>query len=293
MNWVQIRIEATQPSREALEDALLETGALSITLEDAADQPILEPDLDQTPFWDDLILTALFDAHVDGEQVLAHLENTLPFPLPAAKVEILEDKDWIKAWEENYQPIQMTDKLWICPSWKTPPVANAINLMLDPGLAFGTGTHPTTSLCLKAIGNMDLTGKTFIDFGCGSGILAIAALLLGAKQGTAVDHDPQAVRSTECNSEKNSILANQLRIGLSTELALAPCDIMLANILASPLISLADQLASLTKPSGTLILSGLLADQQAAVIAAYPQVNFHTVQQEGDWICLIGTKFAP
>lgn len=290
MNWVQIRINATNQNREQLEDALLEAGAISITLEDAADQPILEPDLDQTPFWDEIILTALFDAHVDGPQVLSLLESTLPFPLPTAKLEILEDKDWIKAWEDAYHPIQMTDKLWICPSWKTPPEPNAINLMLDPGLAFGTGTHPTTSLCLQAIADTELDDKTFIDFGCGSGILAIAALLLGAKKGAAVDHDPQAVRSTQTNCKKNGISSDQLTIGLSTELELSPCDIMLANILASPLITLADKLTVLTKPGGKIILSGLLDDQKDDVMAAYPSMDFHTIQKEGDWICLIGTK---
>ncbi len=292
MNWLQIRFTLQSCNQELLENLLLDNGALSITLEDAADQPILEPELNQTPVWDELVLTALFDAAADTDTLMQNLAYTYPQALPAYRIEILEDKDWVREWMTHYKPIEMADNLWVCPSWSKPPKPTATNIMLDPGLAFGTGTHPTTAMCLKALSTLPLTGKSIIDFGCGSGILAIAALLLGAEKGIAIDNDPQAIVATKDNAKKNGIAEDHLTALLAQESYGFSAGLVIANILANPLIRLSSILTELTAPNGVIILSGLLEEQQRTIIDTYDNFDFQEPLLLDGWCCLIGTKIS-
>ncbi len=289
MSWLQICFTTTPKQQEHLEEALLAAGALSITYEDAADQPILEPGLNETPLWNNLILTALFQADINVLQTLSLTEAVFNAELPPHKVEILEDKDWIREWMDSYKPIQMGKRLWICPSWCDIPDKSAINLLLDPGLAFGTGTHPTTAMCLRQLDNMDVSGKTIIDFGCGSGILAIAALLLGAQSAIGIDIDPQAIIASRANAERNHITDERFPVFLTRQAPITTADIVVANILAGPLVELAPQLTAMTSTKGYIVLSGILKEQKSAILNAYQAFDLEFTQQD-EWICLFGKK---
>lgn len=290
MKWLQFHFFPATAQQESLEDALLAAGALSITYQDGADQPILEPALHETPLWDRLILTALFPGDADSAEILDATAAGISFPLPEYRMEKLEDRDWSREWMDNFHPMPFGERLWVCPSWCAPPQPDAINLLLDPGLAFGTGTHPTTALCLKQLDGMDLRGKTVIDFGCGSGILAIAALLLGAETAVGIDIDPQALDASRANAETNHIPAEKLALYLAgQEPVVCRADLVLANILAGPLVALAERLMAQLGADGELILSGLLAEQQEEVIAAYPLLSFTATTDQG-WACLRGRR---
>jgi len=295
MSWIQIRIHAKQPQVQALEDALMDCGSLSVTLQDDADQPILEPDLGTTPIWDDTQVIGLFEATHNPDELRAKLEHAYSAkrkePLPAAKIEILEDKDWIRAWMDDYHPMQFGERLWVCPSWREPPEKDAVNLMLDPGLAFGTGTHPTTSLCLKFLDREVEGDELVVDFGCGSGILGIAALLLGSRHMVGIDIDPQALLATEDNAGRNNVSRDRYEIYLPEKTPEVQADIMVANILAGPLEQLAPTIAGLTRSGGKLALSGLLAEQADTISRCYSQwFAMKPPQQEGDWVVLTGIK---
>lgn len=290
MSWLQIRFFTTPNHQETLEDALLEAGAASITYQDAKDQPILEPALNETPLWDQLILTALFTADINVQATLALVEIFFGGPLPDSTVEILEDKDWVREWMDAYQPMSFGERLWICPSWCEPPQPDAVNIMLDPGLAFGTGTHPTTAMCLRVLDNLPVDDQQVIDYGCGSGILAIAALLLGAKHATCVDNDPQALIATTDNAERNHIATNAIHSYLPDAEPQTPVDLVMANILAGPLVELAPKLTALIKVGGQLVLSGVLDSQRQSIIDAYPTVEFTAFNTEQEWLCLVGIR---
>ena len=293
MNWLQLRIAVNKPEIEALEDALLASGAVSVTLEDGADDPILEPGVGETPLWSRLRVTGLYPADIHTELAFQLLSESFSGQLQHWRWEILEDQPWETLWTEHYQPIQCGKKLWICPSWREPPNPDAVNLSLDPGLAFGSGTHATTFLCLQWLDAQSLTGKTVIDFGCGSGILAIAALLLGAKRVIATDNDPQALLATRDNAQRNGLNESQLSVCLPQDLDAEPADIVLANILAEPLISLAGQLTTLTAPGGQLCLSGMIASQTDAVMSAYSEhFRFAPPLCREEWFCLTAEKLA-
>ena len=215
MAWIQIRLNSTDRKAEQISDYLEEIGAVSVTFMDSQDTPIFEPLPGETRLWGNTDVVALFDAETDMAQILRllrqekHLdENT------AYKIEQIEDKDWEREWMDNFHPMRFGKRLWICPSWREVPEPDAVNVMLDPGLAFGTGTHPTTALCLEWLDSLDLRGKTVIDFGCGSGILAIAALKLGAQSAVGIDIDPQAILASRNNAEQNGV-ADRLRLFLS------------------------------------------------------------------------------
>ncbi|MFI2811790.1 MULTISPECIES: 50S ribosomal protein L11 methyltransferase [Microbulbifer] len=291
MPWLQLRIDTHREQAEPIEDALLAAGAVSVTLQDNADQPILEPGLGEIPLWDNTRVTGLFDAEVDTARVEAMAASALGQPLPNARWEQLEDKDWEREWMAHYTPIQCDDNLWICPSWCEPPDPGAVNLMLDPGLAFGTGTHPTTFLCLQWLAREPVEGKTVIDFGCGSGILGIAALLLGAKRALGTDIDPQALRASADNAVRNGLAPERFPVYMPEKLPQEPVDLVLANILAGPLVELAPQLVALTRPGGRLCLSGILASQAEQVRQAYSQwVDFEEDGQREEWVRLSGTR---
>ena len=290
MQWLQLIISATRETSSSIEDALLDSGAVSVTLEDAADQPIFEPGIGETPLWDNCQVKALFDANTDttttGEQL-----QTL-FPKSTLRWEQLEDKDWSQEWKKYFAPIQCGKRLWICPSWTEPPNADAINLSLDPGLAFGTGSHPTTHLCLRWLDGQNLSGQTLIDYGCGTGILGIAALLLGAERVIAVDNDPQALLATRDNAQRNGIEPQRLETYLPEELPEnATCQTMVANILAAPLIELAPRLTAHTAAGGRLCLSGLLEHQIEAVSQPYAgDFVFEPPAIQSEWAQLSARK---
>ncbi len=291
MPWLQVRLAITPEQAETYEDALLDMGAVSVTFMDAEDQPIFEPDLGTTPLWSHTHLLALFEAEADLSNLSAHLELITARPMPEHQVELIEDQDWERSWMDNFKPMRFGQRLWIVPSWHAAPEPDAVNLLLDPGLAFGTGTHPTTALCLEWLDGQALAGCSVLDFGCGSGILAIAALLLGAKQAVGTDIDPQALEASRDNAGRNGIAAEQFPLYLPVDLPRQPAEVVVANILAGPLVSLAPQITQLVKPGGRLALSGILAEQAEEVRAAYSDAFAldPTAEKEG-WIRISGIR---
>ena len=269
MPWLQVRLAITPDQAQTYEDALLEVGAVSVTFMDAEDQPIFEPDLGTTPLWSHTHLLALFEADTDETALLAHLALLCGGSLPQHQIEHIEDQDWERSWMDNFQPMRFGQRLWIVPSWHAAPEPEAVNLLLDPGLAFGTGTHPTTALCLEWLDNQKLDDCSVLDFGCGSGILAIAALLLGAPRAVGTDIDPQALEASRENANRNGIAPERFPLYLPTELPQQPADVVVANILAGPLVSLAPQITALVRSGGRLALSGVLAEQAEEVRSAY------------------------
>lgn len=293
MPWLQVRLAITPQQAETYEDALLGVGAVSVTFMDAEDQPIFEPDLGTTPLWSNTHLLALFEADTDQANLVAHLELLTGAPLPEHQIERIEDQDWERSWMDNFQPMRFGRRLWIVPSWHAAPEPEAVNLLLDPGLAFGTGTHPTTALCLEWLDGQDLTGCTVLDFGCGSGILAIAALLLGAPQALGTDIDPQALEASRDNAGRNGIDPARFPVYLPADLPQQPAEVVVANILAGPLVSLAPQITALVKAGGRLALSGILAEQAEEVRAAYAGAfDLDPTAIKDGWVRISGVKRA-
>ncbi len=273
--------------RDMLDDIthrLEEAGALSITLTDKNDEPILEPEIGTTPVWRENVIQALFDSQALAQTELQTLQHQFPW-LTGAIEEIIE-QDWQRASMDLFQPQQFGENLWICPSWITPPHPDAVNIILDPGLAFGTGAHPTTSLCLSWLAKATLHHRKIIDYGCGSGILAIAALKLGAAQVQAIDLDEQALQATQSNATINHIGPEQLKIGLPN--SLEPNNhLLIANILLGPLQSLKNEFKRLLAPGATLVVSGLLNEQIAGLIAHYtPDFKIKETQIFDNWALL-------
>jgi len=293
MHWIQILINARLEDAEALEDALLNLGSVAVTLQDAADQPLYEPPLGTTPLWYKTRVIGLFEAEANMDLVYAALHNQFSqLTKNDYRVEIVEDQAWERVWMDSFKPICCGKRLWICPSWCDIPDASAVNLMLDPGLAFGTGTHPTTHLCLSWLDNIDTKNKTLIDYGCGSGILAIAGLLLGAVHATAIDNDPQALIATRDNAARNNINAKNLSIIYPREISdNLKTDIVVANILAQPLIDLSENICGLLKSGGEVALSGILEDQTEEVMNAYAKwIDWQAPTIKEGWSRLNGVK---
>lgn len=294
MPWIQIKINSSGANAEELSDALMETGAVSVTFQDTHDTPVYEPMPGETRLWGDTDVIGLFDAESDMEGVIAELSR---HPLLGEnfrhKIEQIEDKDWEREWMENFHPMRFGERLWICPSWRDVPDPDAVNVMLDPGLAFGTGTHPTTSLCLTWLDGLDLAGKTVIDFGCGSGILAIAALKLGAAQAIGIDIDPQAIQASRDNAERNGV-ADRLSLYLPHQQPEnLQADVVVANILAGPLRELAPLIRVLPKSGGYLGLSGVLESQAESVCEAYvTHFALDPVAVKEEWCRITGVKTA-
>jgi ribosomal protein L11 methyltransferase len=266
---------------------------VAVTLEDNADQPLLEPGVGETPLWNLTRITGLYPADADMTSVLEKIPEHL-LKASNARVEILEDKDWEREWMQHYQPMQLGERLWVCPSWLEPPDPDAVNLMLDPGLAFGTGTHPTTALCLAQLDSLSLRDQTIVDYGCGSGILAVAALKLGAALALCVDNDPQALAACRDNATRNSIAPQQLTVVLPQDVDqkywAQKAELVIANILAGPLIELSETLINFLQPGGTLLLSGLLQNQAEALCAHYAgRLHIAVVSEKDGWVCLRGT----
>lgn len=291
MPWLQLRLAIKPEQAETLEDALLALDAVSVTFMDAEDQPIFEPDLGTTPLWSNTHLLALFEAGTDPQVLIDTLQTRWTSPLPHYEFEEIADQDWERSWMDNFQPMRFGERLWIVPSWHDAPEPDAVNLLLDPGLAFGTGTHPTTALCLEWLDGTAVKGKRVIDFGCGSGILAIAALLLGADHAIGTDIDTQALEASRDNAQRNGIPEASLDLFMPEDLPAEPAEIVVANILAGPLVSLAPQLSSLVKPGGLIALSGILAEQADDIIAAYRDTFILAPVAERDgWIRVSGMR---
>jgi ribosomal protein L11 methyltransferase len=291
MPWLQVRLAISPEQAETYEDALLEVGAVSVTFMDAEDQPIFEPDLNTTPLWSHTHLLALFEADTSAENVFAHLQLLTGVALPEHQAEVIADQDWERSWMDNFHPMRFGQRLWIVPSWHAAPEPAAVNLLLDPGLAFGTGTHPTTALCLEWLDGQALDGLDVLDFGCGSGILAIAALLLGARHAVGTDIDVQALDASRDNAGRNGIAEQRLALYLPPQLPPVAADVLVANILAGPLVALAPQLASLVKPGGRLALSGILAEQGEEVAAAYAaDFDLDPIALRDGWVRISGRR---
>jgi ribosomal protein L11 methyltransferase len=292
--WQELHFTARKDQIEPLEGWLFARGALSVTLEDEADQPLLEPGPGETPLWDAVRLTALFAGHEDLTPLLGEVPPELCTQAPSVAVPVA-DREWTRVWEDQFHPLQMGERLWICPSWTPPPDPDAVNILLDPGLAFGTGTHPTTAMCLRAL-DADLPpGKRVVDYGCGSGILGIAAARLGAAAVLGVDNDPQAMTASRDNARRNEVPDTTFPVVLPQDNLVATwqasANWVVANILAGPLVALAPVLTSLMVPGGRLLLAGLLADQAEAVIEAYaPKVALSIADQQEEWVLLAGDK---
>ena len=289
MNWLQVQIDLGELDPEPVEAALLDLGAVSVWLSDAADEPILEPGPGETPLWRHIRLTGLMRADINPDFVRLGIAAAVrPAGLPEMRFETLAERDWIAAWQQSLTPVMFGQGLWICPHGSSAPESASAVVWLDPGLAFGTGSHPTTALCLEWLAGIDNPGDV-LDFGCGSGILALAAAALGAKRIWAIDNDPQALLATRENAIRNGC-AMQLTIAEPAQLSSdQQFDTVVANILSGTLISLASTLAAHCRPGGRIALSGILEHQAASVTAAFkPWVQFTSPQIRDGWVLLTG-----
>ena len=291
MNWQQftMRLGALPPER--VEEVFERHGACSVTLRDAGDDPVLEPAPGETPLWSDTLITGLFDADIDLNGLHDDLLRTFELQeLPGQRIESLADREWEREWLKDFRPMLFGRKLWVCPGEFNVDVDRAVVVRLDPGLAFGTGTHATTALCLEWLDSTELRGKRILDYGCGSGILSIAALLLGAESAVAIDIDPQAITATRQNALRNGV-ADRISTTMNDEDTGEPFDVVVANVLAGPLMENAARISAKLKPNGLLALSGILAHQAAAVQQVYMDwVEFEPIQREEDWVRLTGRR---
>lgn len=269
MAWHQLSVVTDESTAPELSDFFSELGAVSVTYSDAEDEPVYEPAIDQTQIWSHTRVTALFELDTDPDVVQTLVFNQfIGSPLQGWHAEVLQDQAWERAWMDHFHPMKFAEKLWICPTGQEQSEPGTVCMTLDPGLAFGTGTHPTTALCLEWLASHDLKDKVVIDYGCGSGILAVAALLLGARHAHAIDIDPQALTASRYNAEKNQV-QDRISYYLPEQFSPLATDIVLANILAKPLIELSGIIASLVRPGGQLVLSGILNEQAESVAEAY------------------------
>lgn len=293
MAWHQISVITNEDTAPKVADYFSDLGAVSVTYMDAEDEPVYEPAIGETKIWTNTRVIALYELTADPAQIRSQtLKHFQQNSLKYWEFEVIEDQAWERAWMEHYHPMKFADKLWVCPTGQEQREDNTVCLILDPGLAFGTGTHPTTALCLEWLASHELAGKTVVDYGCGSGILAIAALLLGAERAYAVDIDPQAITATESNAAKNNV-QDKIVCCLPEQFSLADtkADVVLANILAKPLIEMVGLITGLVVSKGQLVLSGILAEQADSVIDAYHSfLPLNKPVQQEDWVRLTGIK---
>lgn len=294
MAWVSLKIEAQDNTADLISDTLMEIGALSAIIEDANadtldEQPIFGEPGDPPPgIWQQNLVSALFDEGVDVANIMANLQQKTKLSNLQYSTEIIQEQDWVRATQSQFDPIRITDHLWIVPTWHSAPNADAINIVLDPGLAFGTGSHPTTHLCLAWLTQAVSPQDTVLDYGCGSGILAIAAKKLGASNVVGTDIDAQAIQSSLYNAEQNEVIAEFYH---ASKYQTREFDIVVANILSSALSVLAPALAKSCKSGGKIALSGILKEQAADVSAIYTEwFDMQTPQTMDSWVLLTGTK---
>jgi ribosomal protein L11 methyltransferase len=284
--FLQLTLSIGSADPAPFEEALLDAGASSITLEDAGDDPVLEPPPGSTPLWPRVRVKALFDSAANPDELRASF--------PEATFEHIADRAWEREWLKDFRPMRFGRRLWVCPGGQRPQLDEADGapclIELDPGLAFGTGTHPTTALCLEWLDGASLPGKFVVDYGCGSGVLAIAALKLGAAAALAIDIDPQALIATRENAARNRV-AERLTLADSREATTRPADILLANILAEPLMELAPSFAERVAPGGSVVLSGILHNQAGPVASRYAAwFDMSPATLRDDWALLYGLR---
>ncbi len=291
MPWIQLKINSQAEYAEQIGDMLSANGAQAVTFVDAKDTPMYEPKPGEVMLWPDTQIVGLFDATHDMSRVIQQLSKAKVLGKNFNhKLDQLEDKDWEREWMENFHPMQFGERLWICPSWRDVPDPNAVNVMLDPGLAFGTGTHPTTSLCLKWLDGLELSDSLVVDFGCGSGILGIAALKLGAKRVVGIDIDPQALLASQDNANRNQV-GDSIELYLPQNQPELKADVVLANILAGPLRELRHVITAYCQPNGKLVLSGILAEQAQEINDLYSEdFVMEPIAIDGEWARVSGIK---
>ncbi len=291
MPWLQTHLTVTKEQAPLIELLFENLGAVSVLLGDAGDEPMLEPGPGETPLWSHTRVTGLFEGDTDADALRSAVSQTLQAELgERLELEVLEDREWERAWLDNFRPMRFGRQLWVAPHELAVDAGDAVIVRLDPGLAFGTGTHPTTALCLAWLDGADVSDKTVIDYGCGSGVLAVAALKLGARRVIAIDHDPQALMATRNNAQANDV-GERLTVVGSDAAPPEPADIVLANILANVLIDLAPRIAPLVAPKGELVLSGILQDQADTVAERYSAgVDFDQATTQDGWVRLHGRR---
>ena len=292
--WLQFVMTLDKLEPQAIEDVFVRHGAWSVTLSDAGNDPILEPGPGETPLWSDTLITGLFSEDADFQQLERDLLTSFRLDeLPPHRTERLENRVWEREWLKDFGPMRFGNRLWICPGETTVDQSDAVIVQLDPGLAFGTGTHATTALCLEWLDGLSLTGKTILDYGCGSGVLAIAGLKLGCASALAMDVDPQALIATRQNAERNNV-SDRLNVFGSSQEIEGHFDVVIANILAGPLVQFAESVTSSVSGNGMLALSGVLCEQAATVMAAYaPWIEFDEPvfrEQDGQTWSRLGGK---
>jgi ribosomal protein L11 methyltransferase len=293
MAWLELSLIVAAEQQADLEAALEDLGALAVTLLDAEDHPIFEPAPGETPLWPQIALSALFELDSDRVGLVHALTELVPDLAPERiGFRVVEDQDWTRVWMDQFKPMRFGRRLWIYP-WNIEPAdmsADDVIVRLDPGLAFGTGTHPTTALCLEWLDAQDLAGKTVIDYGCGSGVLAIAALKLGAARVVGVDNDPQALAASRDNADRNGVAA-RLELFAPEDFPAMPADVLVANILAGPLDELASDFAQCVKPGGAFAISGILRGQETALVARYAEwFDAIAVETREDWVRVSGRR---
>jgi ribosomal protein L11 methyltransferase len=288
--WIELSVSVTGDRVVAVEAVLEEQGALAITLQDDADDPVLEPGPGAMPLWPSVHLVGLFDADVARRQVTTALQQQAGIDRPdRLRWRQVDDQDWTRAWMDRFQPMKFGRHLWIVPTgMEIPPDERNIEIRLDPGLAFGTGTHPTTALCLEWLDAQDLDEKRVVDYGCGSGVLGIAAALKGATIVVCVDNDPQALEATAANARRNGV-DDRVICQAPEDFSETAANLVLANILAGPLVGLAPRLAGCLRPGGHIVLSGVLEEQATQVAEAYGKLGIELVPESmNGWVRLTG-----
>lgn len=290
MAWLQLRVHSRYP--EFVDEILQACGASAVSFIDAEDDPVLEPAPGETPLWSNTVTLGLFPEKTDLQPVLDALRDQLPdTDTLQVSDELVEDQDWVRVWLKDCPPLKFGERLWVCPHEKRVDEPGSVTLLLDPGLAFGTGTHPSTALCLEWLATHDVSDQHVLDFGCGSGILAIAALLLGARHAVAYDIDPQAIQATRDNAVVNGVSDRLTTVDPERRVEPFPADLVLANILARPLIELAPQLSATIRSGGALVLAGLLDRQADEVRAAYASwFDFEPDHCRDGWTRLYGRR---
>ncbi|HIB62568.1 MAG TPA: 50S ribosomal protein L11 methyltransferase [Methylococcaceae bacterium] len=291
MSWKQLSVITDKQHAPALSDLFSQFGAVSVTYLDALDEPIYEPEPGETKIWEQTRVVALFEMSVHAEILELLVSQQFPgFSLQDWRLDILQDQVWERTWMAHFKPMLFGDRLWVCPSGSEQESPETVCMTLDPGLAFGTGTHATTALCLEWLACYDLKDKTVLDYGCGSGILAIASVLLGANHVSAVDIDTQAITATKNNAAKNNI-ASKIDCYLPDDCPALQVDIIVANILANPLIEMVRAISKLLRPGGQLVLSGILSEQADSIMEAYrPFYQLQEPAYQTGWCRIAGIK---
>ena len=294
MAWLKLTLTLPRERVESVEWELETLGAVSISLSDGANDPIVEPDPGATPVWPTAVMTALFEDRADiGDDLRALVARWSGESGPAPdtlEISPLEERDWSNTWREGLAARCFGDRLWVCPSYAPTPEDGRPALVMDPGLAFGSGSHPTTQLCLSWLAAQSLEGCAVVDYGCGSGILALAMHVLGARRVCAVDHDPQALESTRENLARNGLDPARIWVGPPEELRERHCHLLVANIFSRVLMELSDDFTELLVPGGRLALSGVLNEQCAAVKQAFTAIEFYEWRIQAGWALLLGQK---